>query len=62
MRKCLIMAYPNRITVGEDCEAIKYCSIFHNNDHWEVTISTDFNEVFIFGMYFVLYLFYGKIS
>jgi len=56
------MAYPNRITVGEDCEAIKYCSIFHNNDHWEVTISTDFNEVFIFGMCFVLYLFYGKIS
>lgn len=56
------MDYPSRINVGEDCEAIKYCSVFHKSGHWEVTISTDFNEVFTFGMYFVLYLFYGKIS
>lgn len=62
MRKCLTMDYPSRINVGEDCEAIKYCSVFHKSGHWEVTISTDFNEVFTFGMYFVLYLFYGKIS
>lgn len=40
------MDYPNRINVGEDCEAIKYCSVFHKSGHWEVTISTDFNEVF----------------
>jgi len=40
----------------------KYHSIFHNSDHWEVAISVVFSEVFMFGIYFVIYLFYGKIS